>query len=103
MPAAAEDRRKASVPAGATALDQGRPEAPGQGAGRLRRAGIGRGKVTHGVGVLWATHLIDEIWPQDRVVVLHQGKVLATGSAAEIAGDAGLSEAFLTMTKGQAA
>lgn len=57
----------------------------------------------HGVGVLWATHLIDEILPEDRVVVLHQGKVLATGTAAEIAGNTTLSEAFLAMTKGQAA
>ena len=57
----------------------------------------------HGVGVLWATHLIDEIRPDDRVVVLHQGKVLATGTAAEIAGASTLSEAFLAMTKGQAA
>ena len=51
-----------------------------------------------GVGVLWATHLIDEILPQDRVVVLHQGQVLAIGAAEEIAGDKSLSERFLEMT-----
>ena len=50
------------------------------------------------VGVLWATHLIDEINDDDRVVVLHQGKVMATGTSAEIAGDQGLSAAFLEMT-----
>lgn len=32
------------------------------------------------LGVLWATHLIDEIAPDDRIVVLHKGRVLFTGS-----------------------
>lgn len=50
-----------------------------------------------GVGVLWATHLTDEVLPADRVVVLHRGKVLATGTAAEIGGP-DLSAAFLTLT-----
>jgi ABC-2 type transport system ATP-binding protein len=36
------------------------------------------------VSVLWATHLIDEVLPQDDVVVLHQGQVLAHDTAAEI-------------------
>jgi ABC-2 type transport system ATP-binding protein len=52
-----------------------------------------------GAGVLWATHLIDEIAADDQVVVLHKGKVCASGVAAEIAGQAGLTEAFLTMTR----
>lgn len=56
-----------------------------------------------GVGVLWATHLIDEILPNDRVVVLHQGRVLATGSATEIAGEQSLSDRFLAMTNEGAA
>lgn len=51
-----------------------------------------------GVGVLWATHLIDEILPDDRVVVLHKGQVLADGTANEIAGDRSLSDRFLEMT-----
>ncbi|MEW8585745.1 MAG: ABC transporter ATP-binding protein [Candidatus Thiodiazotropha sp.] len=37
-----------------------------------------------GIGVLWATHLVDEVEPEDRLVVLHGGKVLARGSAREI-------------------
>jgi ABC-2 type transport system ATP-binding protein len=37
-----------------------------------------------GIGVLWATHLIDEIEADDRVVILHNGKMLAHGSAADI-------------------
>ena len=51
-----------------------------------------------GVGVLWATHLFDEIEPKDSVVVLHGGEVLARGRAAELAGGAGLAERFLAMT-----
>lgn len=51
-----------------------------------------------GVGVLWATHLFDEIQPDDTVTVLHKGKVLAGGAAAEIAGGETLSDAFLSLT-----
>lgn len=51
-----------------------------------------------GVGILWATHLLDEIEPEDLVVVLHRGRILATGTAAEIAGADGLAESFLAMT-----
>lgn len=50
------------------------------------------------VGVLWATHLFDEVMADDYVVVLHKGKVLATGKASEIAGAGTLSEAFLLLT-----
>ena len=53
-----------------------------------------------GVGVLWATHLIEEIRPEDPVYVLHQGEILATGPAAAIAGDGTLSDAFLALTGG---
>lgn len=42
--------------------------------------GIVRGLVERqGLGVLWATHLIDEIADTDRIVVLHKGKVLFSG------------------------
>lgn len=51
-----------------------------------------------GVGVLWATHLIDEITDTDRVVVLHQGRVLTSGTVTEVAGDQTLGEAFLGLT-----
>jgi ABC-2 type transport system ATP-binding protein len=37
-----------------------------------------------GIGVLWATHLIEEVAPQDRVVILHQGRVLADGPVVEV-------------------
>ncbi|MDT8858113.1 ABC transporter ATP-binding protein [Paracoccaceae bacterium Fryx2] len=51
-----------------------------------------------GLAVLWATHLVDEVRDSDQVVVLHQGRVLADGSAAAIAGGSTLAEAFLAMT-----
>ncbi|PZQ49933.1 MAG: ABC transporter ATP-binding protein [Rhodovulum sulfidophilum] len=66
------------------------------------RAEVGalvRGLVAReGMGVLWATHIFEEIEPSDQVVVLHRGRVLATGTAAEIAGDRGLAPAFLDLT-----
>ena len=51
-----------------------------------------------GVGVLWATHLLDEIDPHDKVVVLHAGRVLATETAARLGGERGLAESFLALT-----
>ena len=51
-----------------------------------------------GVSALWATHIMDEIAPDDDLVVLHQGAVLRQGRAAQIAGGQGLTRAFLDMT-----
>ncbi|HYN77264.1 MAG TPA: ABC transporter ATP-binding protein [Lamprocystis sp. (in: g-proteobacteria)] len=42
-----------------------------------------------GVGVLWATHLVDEVEPADLVVVLHGGRVLHRGTAAQLLSDTG--------------
>ncbi|MBT2971778.1 MAG: ABC transporter ATP-binding protein [gamma proteobacterium symbiont of Ctena orbiculata] len=57
-----------------------------------------------GIGVLWATHLVDEVEPEDRLVVLHGGKVLARGSAREImrqtATDS-VKEAFNCLTRSE--
>ena len=53
------------------------------------------------VGVLWATHLVDEVERADRVVILHRGRVLDTGPPAEIVARAGaesIGDAFLAMT-----
>ena len=54
-----------------------------------------------GIGVLWATHLFDEIIPTDDVVVLHQGRVLADGKVTRIIADTGardLHSAFMHLT-----
>ncbi len=58
-----------------------------------------------GLAVLWATHLIDEVGPDDLVVILHRGRVRRQGRAAEIAaslGADGLNEAFRRVTEAAA-
>jgi ABC-2 type transport system ATP-binding protein len=55
-----------------------------------------------GIGVLWATHLFDEIAESDDLVVLHGGHVLAQGSVAQILSEAGapnFDTAFRSMTE----
>jgi ABC-2 type transport system ATP-binding protein len=55
-----------------------------------------------GMAVLWATHLIDEIVPGDRVVVLHEGRVRAFGGVDEVVkgtGAGSLSEAYANLTR----
>ncbi|WP_221801461.1 ABC transporter ATP-binding protein [Oceanobacter mangrovi] len=54
-----------------------------------------------GVTVLWSTHLIEEIQPQDPVTLLHQGQVRANACAAEICRQnavESLVEAFTLLT-----
>ncbi|HYG90659.1 MAG TPA: ABC transporter ATP-binding protein [Azospirillum sp.] len=56
-----------------------------------------------GLAVLWATHLIDEARPEDGVVVLHRGRVLAAGLVTEVCAAAGaetLGQAFGLLTGG---
>ena len=56
---------------------------------------------TEGLGVLWATHLFDEVRPTDHVVVLHQGRVLFTGRVPDLLAKTGtdnVSDAFRVMT-----
>jgi ABC-2 type transport system ATP-binding protein len=55
-----------------------------------------------GLTVLWATHLTDEVWPGDRLVVLHQGRVLADSTAGEVSGGRPLTQVFLEMTGAEA-
>lgn len=59
-----------------------------------------------GVGVLWATHLVDEVEADDLVVVLHQGRVLLQATADAMLQDTGtdsVEQAFNALTRGQAA
>ena len=49
------------------------------------------------IGVLWATHLFDEIEPDDDLVVLSNGCVVAQGEAKAVVADTGaedLGDAF---------
>lgn len=59
-----------------------------------------------GVAVLWATHLFDEVWADDHVVLLHRGRVRATGGVADLlvrTGTASLADAFHALTAEMAA
>jgi ABC-2 type transport system ATP-binding protein len=54
-----------------------------------------------GIGVLWATHLFDEIMTGDDLVVLHQGRVLARGPVGDIVAENGahdINSAFMRLT-----
>ncbi len=54
-----------------------------------------------GIGVLWATHLLDEIAPGDDLVVLHQGRVLAHDPVARVVAQTEASDlhsAFMRLT-----
>jgi ABC-2 type transport system ATP-binding protein len=54
-----------------------------------------------GLGVLWATHLFDEVEPTDLVVILHKGRVLFTGTVTEFLAKTGtktVSDAFRALT-----
>ena len=54
-----------------------------------------------GLGVLWATHLMDEVQDADQAVVLHQGKVLASGTVTNIieqASASSITDAFTDLT-----
>jgi ABC-2 type transport system ATP-binding protein len=62
---------------------------------------VRRLSAVQGIGVLWATHLIDEAGAGDDVVVLHKGSILAHGGFDEIIGKAGggnLRDAFNRLT-----
>jgi ABC-2 type transport system ATP-binding protein len=54
-----------------------------------------------GIGVLWATHLIDEVHADDQVIVLHLGRIRALGDGAAICAKAeapDLRHAFTKLT-----
>jgi len=58
---------------------------------------------TGNIAVLWASHLIDEIYPDDRLIVLHKGKIRATGSVDAVLQTTGapqIKDAFFKLTQG---
>lgn len=60
---------------------------------------------SEGLGVLWATHLMDEVQPGDHVVVLHNGRVLFDGSVPDFlksTGQDSVQAAFRAVTGTQA-
>ncbi len=55
-----------------------------------------------GVGVLWATHLVDEVADDDHVVLLHKGRVRFSGrvpSLLDVAEEGNLRSAFMRITE----
>ena len=56
-----------------------------------------------GLCILWATHLTDEVRDGDRLVVLHQGRILENGAAGDLRGATPLADWFLRRTGRDAA
>jgi ABC-2 type transport system ATP-binding protein len=57
------------------------------------------------LGVLWATHMMDEVMRTDQVVVLHKGVVRYNGSVPNLlalTGATSVREAFRTITGSEA-
>lgn len=58
------------------------------------------------LAVLWASHLIDEIYPGDHLIILDQGHVKANGTVDEVLNithTLTIKEAFYLLTKGESA
>jgi len=58
------------------------------------------------LAVLWASHLIDEIYPDDHLIVLHKGQIKANGTVDEvlkITNTAMVKDAFYNLTQGDQA
>jgi ABC-2 type transport system ATP-binding protein len=54
------------------------------------------------LAVLWATHLIDEIYPQDQIIILHEGQVQQKGTVNQVleaSNTSSINEAFTYFTK----
>ncbi|XSG83327.1 MAG: ABC transporter ATP-binding protein [Methyloligella sp. ZOD6] len=54
-----------------------------------------------GIGVLWATHLFDEVEPDDDLIVLDKGRIVARGKARDVVKETGakdLGAAFKLLT-----
>lgn len=56
------------------------------------------------LAVLWATHLIDEIFPQDQLIILHKGRVMTKCKVEDMLKKTGSSihEVFNKLTRGAA-
>lgn len=54
-----------------------------------------------GISVLWTTHLLDEVQPSDDLLILHQGRLVASAEAATLSLEYGgdLDSAFARLTR----
>ena len=60
--------------------------------------------VEENLAVLWASHLIDEIYPDDHLIVLHQGLVKANGTVEDVlkkTAQSTVKDAFYLLTQGE--
>ena len=58
------------------------------------------------LAVLWASHLIDEIYPDDHLIVLHKGQIKAKGTVdavLETTQASSIKDAFYNLTQGEQA
>jgi ABC-2 type transport system ATP-binding protein len=56
-----------------------------------------------GLAVLWASHLIDEIYPDDHLLILHQGQIKASGTVDAVLQSTHtthIKDAFYSLTQG---
>ena len=56
------------------------------------------------LAVLWASHLMDEIYPDDHLIVLHKGHIKASGTVDEVlqlTQSTAIKEAFNRLTQGE--
>jgi len=56
-----------------------------------------------GLAVLWASHLVDEVWADDDLIVLHEGRVRAAGPVTDVVSECcagGVLDAFNRLTAG---
>ncbi len=58
---------------------------------------------TRGLGVLWATHLMDEATADSRTIILHQGRILADSPTRALSDQRPLAEIFDSLTRTRAA
>jgi ABC-2 type transport system ATP-binding protein len=47
---------------------------------------------TDNIGVLWATHLFDEVEPDDDLLVINRGKIVARGKAKDVVAETGAKD-----------
>lgn len=57
---------------------------------------------THGITVLWATHLADEVRDTDQLIILNHGEILDCGICGNIRKDRDLATYFISRTRGAA-
>lgn len=55
-----------------------------------------------GITILWATHLVDEVLPNDQLIILHQGKIIKDGICKDIIGKKTLGDTFAKLTESKA-